>query len=119
MEEQITNFTEEWDKLKDIKVGKQITTIRWNDYPETTIGRVIPIKLNGTEIAKGKIIAIEFLRMNQLTFGFIRKDSHKSMTFERFFAFMKGWYERKANWAGWMSNVNVYYIEITEVLKHG
>lgn len=110
------NFSEEWDKLKSLEIGKDITTIRWNDYPLKGIGKIEPIKLSGKLIAKAKLIGIEFTIMDKLTLDFIQYDTKKDFTKLKFFQMMSQWYSRKPDWRGWNSNVNIYYLKITEVM---
>lgn len=110
------NFSEEWDKLKHLQVGQKITTIRWNDYPETTVGKIVPIKLKGILTAEGRITAIEFTEIGQLSLDFIKQDTKKDMTFDRFMSLMRHWYRWKTGWNELKSIVNVYYIEIVGVV---
>lgn len=110
------NFSEEWDKLKNLEVGKEITTIRWNDYPVEK-GHNVIIKLKGKQIAKGKVTQIERIRIKYIELDLIQKDTYPEMSFKKFYELLERFYHNKPGWEQWRSLVKIYYITITEVMN--
>lgn len=111
------NFSEEWDKLKNLEVGKEITTIRWNDYP-VKHGQIVIIRLKQKTIAKGVVNQVGRVRMDKLALDFIQKDTFLDMTKDGFYLLMRQFYHNKPEWKGWESLVKIYFITITEVVKN-
>lgn len=107
------NFSEEWEKLKNLKVGTIITSIRWNDYPQE-VGDHIPIKLKGTEVAKAIVVGIQETELGAIPWQLIRFDTYKGITVDSFYNLMEKFYSRKEDWKSTISEVKIYFLLITK-----
>lgn len=110
------NFSEEWDKLKNLKAGTIITTIRWNDYPQQT-GDHIPINLKGKLIARAIVVGVEHTVLGKISSKLIEFDTKSNYNCLIFYNLIKKFYSQKSNWQELQSKVKIYFLLITEVIQ--
>ena len=102
---------EEWDKLKNLRVGTIITSIRWEDYPQQ-VGDHIPINVRGQLKGKGIVVGIQPTEIGALPWQLIRFDTYQGFTVKAFYDLMRRFYSKKENWKEFLSIVKIYFFII-------
>ena len=90
-------FSQEWNKLKNLREGRIITTFRAYTpqkhlYYESNLGEEFEIILNGKRIAIGELIIIKFLWSDRLDIETIQEDTYPHYTYEDWENLMRKFY---------------------------
>jgi len=91
------NFSEEWDKIRNRKVGEYFSTFRRYekrkmDYYLGRAYKEIPITLKREEIGKARIVAVKVLHSKYITDVIASKDTYVNWTRTEFRNFLRKLY---------------------------
>jgi hypothetical protein len=110
----MVNFSEDWPKLKRMKVGCLITTIRAADkyeYWKSREGQYEPLMLIHHRIGAAKIKQVQLRTLDDIGIRIVRRDTRPGWSMEqaimKFKRFIKG-FTRK-------DNVTLIWLEVTEI----
>ncbi len=112
------NFSERWDKIRDIHVGQKAHTVRWNDkydYFSTLVGQERGISLNKKRLGTIRIEKVELTTVLELSTEFIQEDTYKHWTEFEFLNLLRRFYGKKENWHENGSQVCIIYYTVLSI----
>ena len=113
------NFSMNWSELKDLKKGREITTIRWidkYDYYNSFMNVNFNIRLKYPNkwkvLGKAILKSVEKRYIDTFDPSEIKADTFEHYTVDDFFMLLAKFYGRKDNWKGKQSEVILLRFEV-------